>query len=108
MFILGRIRAMPLNFALLDPQHVLATWKGRHRTWDRGICGLRTSGLAPSNGYPADGVVWTGFDNWDDGGTFCRESMDYIFRGGVQFDLNQKGEGIPDGFAKEAGTGRYM
>jgi hypothetical protein len=99
---------MPLHFARLDPEHVLPTWRARHRTWDRWICGLRTTGLAPSHGYPADNVVWAGFDNWDDGGTFCRESMDYVFRGGVQFNLDQKGDGVPDGFAKEAGTGRYL
>src|SRR5260370_41007652 len=75
--------AMPLHFARLDPEHVLPTWRARHRTGDRWIC-FRTTGLAPSHGYPADNVVWAGFDNWDDGGTFCRESMDYVFRGGVQ------------------------
>ncbi|GAC1342409.1 MAG: hypothetical protein NVS2B1_11990 [Bradyrhizobium sp.] len=99
---------MALHVARLDPQHVFTAWKSTYKTWDRWFCGLRTGGLAPSHGYPADNVVWAGFDNFDDGGTFCRESIDYVFRGGVQFDLDQAGEGVPDGFAKEAGTGRYM
>jgi hypothetical protein len=95
-----------LQIARLDPQHVYASWKLHHKTWDYGPPGFTGGGLDP--GVPAGAAMWAGFDYFEDGGTFSGELKDYVFRGGVQFNLDQPGPGLPEGFAKAAGRERYM
>lgn len=85
----------------LDPESLFASYRWRHVSHGSSLfCGVPTEGLGSSHGLPPANVIWAGFDYWRSDGWYCWESMDYVFRGGVQFDLG--------GFQKYYGGGNYM
>jgi hypothetical protein len=74
---------MPLYIDRLDPSALFPTWR-LHYT----ICGFSTRGLYP--GDPAPGALWAGFSyEAEKGCVFCCEHYNYLFRGGVAFDLTK-------------------
>jgi hypothetical protein len=86
----------------LEPDAIFASWHGHLRETDAPpFCGPYSGGLAPTHGYPAGNVIWSGFDyvSWSYG-WFCSVSIDYVFRGGVHFDLKL--------FQDAYGKGYYM
>lgn len=88
---------------------VFQTWHQRHKTWCYGPCSLSESGLGPE-APPAAGVL-AGYYDTKDAGLFSGEQVNTVYRGGVRFDLDQKGpdgkgfDGVPEGFAKAAEGG---
>ena len=93
---------MPIEIKRIDPKFVFASGRSLHRTWCYlPPCEFRPSGLGPPEGFPSDSIaVWTGFSNVFDGGWREGESLDWLFRGGVQFDL--------DWFQMWFGKDRYL
>jgi hypothetical protein len=89
-------RADKIGTTRLDA-FVFQSWHMRHKEWSHWPGRFHESGLAPE--LPASGVA-AGYDDQKDGGWLCGEQFNTVYRGGVRFDLNQKGPDFPDGLAK--------
>src|SRR3954468_6468811 len=85
----------------LEPESLFASYRWHHVSHGGApFCGAPTEGLGGSHGLPPAGAIWAGFDYWRSDGWYCWESMDYVFRGGTQFNFG--------GFQKYYGGGNYM
>jgi hypothetical protein len=98
-----KIRTARLDASLFQGWRMHRTW------WAYGppTC-FSESGLGPLGSAI---TVVAGYDDVKDGNWYCGEQINTVYRGGVRFDLDQKGpdgkgfDGVPDGFTKAAEEG---